>query len=453
MPTNPKELPHNAEAEASVIGGLIMNAEYLTTADEHLQPDDFYDPRNREIFATMIDMQKQGQPIDLVTLTERLGNAGIMEKIGGAAYLSKLVQQVPLLSNFEHYCIIVHEQARLRDLVQTATSILDDCYGEFDSVSDVIEEAERKIFRVGESETTGDFADIHTAIEETVKYIEEVHQHKGELTGISTGFKELDFRTSGFQDSDLIYIAARPSMGKTAFALNIVQHAVISEKKTVAMFSLEMSQTQLIQRLLCSEGLLDLSKVRMGELDDEEWSYLVDAAARLYGTNLLIDDTGGQTLQDIRAKTRKLKAQKGLDMVVIDYLQLMSGGRHVESRQNEVSEISRGLKALARELDCPIVCLSQLSRAPDGRPDHHPLLSDLRESGSIEQDADIVMFLYRDYYYDKENGNPNMAELDIAKQRNGPTGRMKLTWRPEYTRFMDWAGDDGYGDATVPPEY
>lgn len=447
MPANPRELPHNADAEASVIGGLIMNTENLSVADEHLRADDFYDPRNRAIYAAMIAMQKEGKPIDLVTLTEQLNNTDVMKKIGGPGYLAQVVEQVPLMSNFEHYCIIVRDQARLRRLVQTASSILDDCYGEFDNVSDVIEEAEKKIFQVGEDQIVGDFADIHTAIEETVKYIENVQSHQGELTGISTGFSELDFRTSGLQKSDLIYVAARPSMGKTAFALNIAQNAAVKEGKTVAIFSLEMSRTQLLQRMLCSEGLIDLSKVRMGTLDDEEWEVLVDAATRLYGTNIMIDDTGGQTLQDIRSKTRKLKAQQALDLVVIDYLQLMSGGtRHAENRQNEVSEISRGLKALARELDCPIVCLSQLSRAPDGRPDHHPMLSDLRESGSIEQDADIVMFLYRDYYYDKENGNPNMAELDIAKQRNGPTGRINLTWRPEFTRFMDWADDKAYPD-------
>ena len=308
------------------------------------------------------------------------------------------------------------------------------------------ESAERQIFKVAEGQLKGDFADIHDVIMETINHIEEIRRNKGQLTGLSTGFSELDFKTSGLQKSDLVYIAARPSMGKTAFALNLAQHAAVKDGARVAIFSLEMSKTQLMQRMLCSEGLIDLSKVRTGELDDEEWQVLADASVRLYGTHILIDDTAGQTLADIRSKSRRVKAEQGLDLVLIDYLQLMSGRGHSENRQNEISEISRGLKSLARELQCPIVCLSQLSRAPDGRPDHHPMLADLRESGSIEQDADVVMFLYREYYYDKENANPNMAELDIAKQRNGPTGRINLTWRPEFTRFMDWADDGTYQD-------
>lgn len=446
----PKELPHNLEAEASVLGGLIVNSEQLMTAEEHLRPEDFFSARNRLIYENMLKMREEGIPIDLVTLTERLANLNLMEKIGGPVYLAELQNAMPMFANFEHYCIIVQDQALIRRLVEASSSIIDDCYGEFENVSDVVERAEEKIFKVAEGQITGDFTSVQDVVNETLDHIEKVREAEGELTGLATGFSELDFKTSGLQNSDLIYVAARPSMGKTAFALNLAQYAAIHENATVAIFSLEMSRTQLLQRMLCSEGLIDLSKVRKGTLSDEEWQILGDASARLYGTKIWIDDTGGQTLADIRAKTRRMKAEKGLDLVVIDYLQLMSGRGHSENRQNEVSEISRGLKALARELDCPIICLSQLSRAPDGRPDHHPLLADLRESGSIEQDADVVLFLYREYYYDKENGNPYMAELDVAKQRNGPTGRINLTWRPEYTRFMDWADDKQYPDEPAP---
>ncbi|EFV01100.1 replicative DNA helicase [Pseudoramibacter alactolyticus ATCC 23263] len=451
MPTNPRQLPHSAEAEASVLGGLIMNAEKLMVAEEHLRAEDFYDPRNQQIYQNILAMREAGQPLDLVTLTQRLTDVDLIEKIGGPAYLAALVQQVPMLSNFENYCVIVQDQALLRRLVQASSDILDDCYGEYESVADVVEAAERKIFQVGEGQIKGDFAAIGDVVGETIQHIEEVRTHRGETTGLATGFKELDFKTSGLQKSDLIYVAARPSMGKTAFALNLAQHAAVKEKASVAIFSLEMSRTQLVQRMLCSEGLIDLSKVRTGTMDNEEWRVMADAAGRLYGTKIKIDDTGGQSLADIRSKARRLKAESGLDLVLIDYLQLMTGRRGVENRQNEISEISRGLKALARELDCPIVCLSQLSRAPDGRPDHHPMLADLRESGSIEQDADIVLFLYRAYYYDKENSNPNMAELDVAKQRNGPTGRINLTWRSEFTRFMDWADESTYSDPGPAP--
>ncbi len=443
---NPNKLPHNLEAEASVLGGIILNASKLTVAEEHLAPDDFYSKKNQVIYENLIAMREGGQAIDVVTLAERLTNTGVLKEIGGAVYLAELVDKVPMLSNFEDYCVIVQDQALLRRLVNTTMGILDECYGEYENVADVVESAERQIFKVAEGQMRGDFADIHDVILETIDHIESIRKNKGQLTGLSTGFSELDFKTSGLQKSDLVYIAARPSMGKTAFALNLAQHAATRENASVAIFSLEMSKTQLMQRMLCAEGLIDLSKVRTGELDEEEWQVLADASMRLYGTKIHIDDTAGQTIADIRSKSRRLKAEAGLDMVLIDYLQLMSGRGRSENRQNEISEISRGLKALARELNCPIVCLSQLSRAPDGRPDHHPMLADLRESGSIEQDADVVMFLYRDYYYDKENANPNMAELDIAKQRNGPTGRIQLTWRPEFTRFMDWADDSRYQD-------
>lgn len=443
---NPNKPPHNLDAEASVLGAIIMDESNLSKAEEHLHPEDFYSQKNRLIYENMLALREDHIIIDVVTLSERLQNQGIFKEIGGYAYLSELVDRVPMLSNYEGYCKIVQDQALLRRLVDTTLEILDGCYGEYERVSDVVEEAEQKIFKVGQGHVTGDFEDAKAVVMETIRYIEEVRKNRGKLTGLGTGFTELDYYTSGLQPSDLIYIAARPSMGKTAFALNLAQHAATRENAVVAMFSLEMSKTQLMQRMLCSEGLIDLTKMRSGDLDETDWSILGEVSTRLFNTQIKIDDSAGLTLGDIRSKSRRLKSEQGLDMILIDYLQLMSSRGRSENRQNEISEISRGLKALARELHCPVVCLSQLSRAPDGRPDHHPMLADLRESGSIEQDADVVMFLYREYYYDKENANPNLAELIIAKQRNGPTGKIDLTWRPEYTKFMDLADDSRYPD-------
>lgn len=442
----PKQPPHDLEAEASVIGGIMNHPDRLTIAEETLRTEDFYSQANQTIYQNIIAMSLEGDPIDLLSVKNRLENADVLDKVGGAGYLAEIYDKSPMSDSYRKHCEIVRDRAMLRRLVDAATGIIDDCYGEFESINDVVERAEQKIFHVAEGQIQGDFQLAEDIVPETIQYIDSIYKNKGKLIGLSTGFRELDDRTSGLQKSDLIYIAARPSMGKTAFALNIAQHAAVRENAAVAIFSLEMSRLQLMQRMLCSEGLIDLSKVRKGELDVEDWEVLGDAAERITTKKIYIDDTAGQTIADIRAKSRRLKAERGLDLLVIDYLQLMTGSRRAENRQNEISEISRGLKALARELDCPIVCLSQLSRAPDGRPDHHPMLADLRESGSIEQDADIVMFLYREYYYDKENGNPNMAELDIAKQRNGPTGKINLTWRPEFVRFMDWADDKQYPD-------
>lgn len=443
---NPNKPPHNLDAEASVLGAILMDESRLSKAEEHLHGEDFFSKKNQLIFENMLALRENHMAIDVVTLAERLQNQGVFNEIGGYAYLSELVDRVPMLSNYEGYCKIVQDQALLRRLVDTTMEILDGCYGEYERVSDVVELAEQKIFKVGQGYVKGDFEDAKSVVMATLNHIEEIRKNRGKLTGLPTGFTELDYYTSGLQPSDLIYIAARPSMGKTAFALNLAQHAALKENAVVAIFSLEMSKTQLMQRMICSQGMIDLSKLRSGDLSEEDWQLLGDASARLYGTEIKIDDSAGLTLGDIRSKSRRLKAEQGLDMILIDYLQLMSSRGRSENRQNEISEISRGLKALARELHCPIVCLSQLSRAPDGRPDHHPMLADLRESGSIEQDADVVMFLYREYYYDKENANPNMAECIVAKQRNGPTGKIDLTWRPEFTKFMDFADDSRYPD-------
>ncbi|MEF9917911.1 MAG: replicative DNA helicase [Eubacterium sp.] len=437
---NPKIPPHNLEAEQSVLGAILLEESNIARAEEILSPSDFYATANAKIFECMLTLHDDRRPIDTVTLVNLLKNRGILEEIGGPSYIANLLDQVPMYTNYEEYCKIVQEKSVIRSLINTATETLNDCYGQYDDVETVIENAEQSIFKVAQGKKQGDFESIQDTLGETLLQIEKVQENKGQLTGIATGFAELDLFTSGLQRSDLIFVAARPSMGKTAFALNIAQNAALKTKASVAIFSLEMSKAQLVQRMLCAESLVDSNKIRTGELSGEDWDSISLGYTRLYSTNIFIDDTAGVSLPEVRTKCRRLKMEKGLDMILIDYLQLMSGRGKAENRQNEISEISRGLKSLAREMDCPLVCLSQLSRAPDARTDHHPMLADLRESGSIEQDADVVMFLYREHYYDKE-AEPHIAELDIAKQRNGPTGRMKLAWLPEYTKFNDPAPD------------
>ncbi len=484
---NPKTPPHNLEAEQSVLGAILLEESNIARAEEILSPDDFYSTAHAKIFETMLALHDERKPIDSVTLVNLLKNRGILEEVGGPGYIANLVAQVPLYTNYEEYCKIVQEKATIRALIDTATEILNESYGQYDDVEAVIESAEQGIFRVSQGKKRGDFVSIADTLGETMTQIEKIEKNKGKLTGLSTGFEELNYYTSGLQKSDLIFVAARPSMGKTAFALNLAQNAALKENASVAIFSLEMSRAQLqksdlifvaarpsmgktafalnlaqnaalkenasvaifslemsraqlVQRMLCAESLVDSNKIRKGELDAEDWDSISMGYTRLFSAGIYIDDTPGVTLSEVRSKCRRMKSEKGLDLILIDYLQLMSGRGKAENRQNEISEISRGLKGLAREMDCPLICLSQLSRAPDSRPDHHPVLADLRESGSIEQDADVVMFLYREHYYNKE-AEPHIAELDIAKQRNGPTGRMKLAWLPEYTKFNDPAPD------------
>ena len=437
---NPKTPPHNLEAEQSVLGAILLEESNIARAEEILSPDDFYSTAHAKIFETMLALHDERKPIDSVTLVNLLKNRGILEEVGGPGYIANLVAQVPLYTNYEEYCKIVQEKATIRALIDTATEILNESYGQYDDVEAVIESAEQGIFRVSQGKKRGDFVSIADTLGETMTQIEKIEKNKGKLTGLSTGFEELNYYTSGLQKSDLIFVAARPSMGKTAFALNLAQNAALKENASVAIFSLEMSRAQLVQRMLCAESLVDSNKIRKGELDAEDWDSISMGYTRLFSAGIYIDDTPGVTLSEVRSKCRRMKSEKGLDLILIDYLQLMSGRGKAENRQNEISEISRGLKGLAREMDCPLICLSQLSRAPDSRPDHHPVLADLRESGSIEQDADVVMFLYREHYYNKE-AEPHIAELDIAKQRNGPTGRMNLAWLPEYTKFNDPAPD------------
>ena len=445
---NPKVPPHNIEAEQSVLGAILMEESNIARAEELLSPDDFYRGAHKEIYQCMLDLHNERKPIDTVTLINSLRNRGVLDKIGGAGYLSELIEMVPINRNYIEYCQIVHEKGVIRNLIHTATQILEDSYGSYDNVGDLVDRAEQEIFKVSQGRRTGDFQSIQETLGTTLSQIEAIESNKGKLTGIETGFAELNHITSGLQPSDLIIVAARPSMGKTAFALYIAQNAAIKDNRSVAIFSLEMAKEQLVQRMLCAASLVDSNNVRTGNLSKEDWERIVVGYNTLYGASIFIDDTPGISISEIRSKCRRLKTEKALDLIVIDYLQLMGGGGRSENRQNEISEMSRGLKALAREMEAPVIALSQLSRAPDARTDHHPVMSDLRESGSIEQDADVIMLLFREYYYEKNPEIKNIAEVNIAKQRNGPTGTIRLAWIPEYTKFNDLAvgfNEDEYG--------
>ncbi|WKY49273.1 replicative DNA helicase [Eubacteriaceae bacterium ES3] len=431
--------PHNLEAEQSVLGAILMEESNIAKAEEILSPNDFYRSAHREIYEAMLALSNERKPIDTVTLLNALRNKGVLEEIGGPAYLSELVDMVPIHTNYLEYCEIVHEKAVVRRLIFTASNILEESYGQYGNIGDLIDRAEQEIFRVSQGRRTGDFQSIQETLGVTLSQIEAIEKNKGKLTGVDTGFTELNLMTAGLQPSDLIIVAARPSMGKTAFALNIAQNAAVKDKKSVAIFSLEMSKEQLVQRMLCAASLVDSNNVRTGNLSKEDWERMAVGYNTLFGASVFIDDTPGITISDLRSKCRRLKTEKALDLIMIDYLQLMSGGGKSENRQNEISEMSRGLKALAREMEAPVIALSQLSRAPDARTDHHPVMSDLRESGSIEQDADVIMLLYRESYYDDNPELKNIAEVNIAKQRNGPTGAIKLAWIPEYTKFNDLA--------------
>lgn len=429
--------PHSLEAEQSVIGSMIMDREAIGIALEHIDQHDFYHPDLKLVFNGIIDLYNKNQPVDLVTLQDALKRDENLERIGGVEYLSKLALAVPTSAHVKNYASIVKEKSILRRLIKTGQEIVSDSYEGSEELESILNSAEEKIFNIMQNRKTEEFADIKELINPTLNMIVSAHDNGGKVTGISSGFIDLDTKTAGLQPADLILVAARPSMGKTAFALNVAQHAAVKGRHSTAIFSLEMSKEQLVNRMLCSESMVDAQKVRTGSLEDEEWSNLLSGAAILNDSPIYIDDTPGITVAEMKAKCRKLKLEKGLDLILIDYLQLMSGSGNGESRQQEISEISRSLKGLAREMQAPVIALSQLSRACEARADHRPMLSDLRESGAIEQDADVVMFLYRDEYYNKDSDMKGMAELIIAKQRNGPTGTVELTWFGEYTKFMN----------------
>ena len=429
-----RSLPHNLEAEQTVLGAMLIDKNAIAQAVEGLSSEDFYRDAHKVIFSSVIEMFQKDQAVDRVTLLENLNSNDILEKAGGITYVTELSDSVPSTANLSSYIKIVSEKSILRKLIKSSTQIIEDCYNNQSDVEKVVDRSEKKIFEISEKRNTSDFEPLSSILERGFEQIEALFNNKGEITGVGSGFSDLDSKTSGFQPGDMILIAARPSMGKTTFALNIAEHAALREGKNVVVFSLEMSKEQLAYKLLCSEANVDMLSLRTGNLEDKDWENIAKALGPLANANIYIDDTAGVSIMEMRSKCRRLKMEHGVDLVLIDYLQLMSGTGE-ESRQQEVSEISRSIKALAKEMKCPVIALSQLSRAPEQRADHRPMLSDLRESGSIEQDADLVMFLYRDEYYNKETDAKNVAECIIAKQRNGPVGTVKLAWLGQFSKF------------------
>jgi replicative DNA helicase len=437
------------EAEQAVIGAVFLEPDVFSTASELIGPNDFYRASHQVIFEAMYQLFEKGEPIDIVTVTTLLNNNDKLDIAGGVTYLTDVAGSVPTAANISYYSKIVEEKSILRRLIQTATDIVTNTFSKEDEVEEVLDEAERSILEVSGRKNVNAFKPIKDVLIDVYDNIEKLHHAKDDVTGVPTGYRDLDRMTSGFQRNDLIIIAARPSMGKTAFALNIAQNVAIKTDENVAIFSLEMGAEQLVQRMLCAEGNIDSQRLRTGKLEQDDWGKLTMAMGSLSHAGIYIDDAPGIRVTDIRAKCRRLKQEHGLGMIIIDYLQLIQGSEHSrENRQQEVSEISRSLKGLARELEVPLIALSQLSRGVESRQDKRPMMSDLRESGSIEQDADIVGFLYRDDYYDSESEQQNI-EIILAKQRNGPTGTVELAFVKEYNKFVDL--DFRYSNAEVPP--
>lgn len=427
--------PQNIEAEQSVLGSMLLSRDAIIDVSEIIKADDFYKESHKKLFDVMMEMFEKDIPVDLVTVVDELRKRNMLEAVGGIDYIASLSSNVITTANVSYYAKLIKEKATLRRLIEASSEIMELSY-EGDDVETVLDIAEQKIFDIAQGRNTTNFSPIKDVLMNTFYKIEELYKNKGQLTGIPSGFPDLDLKTAGFQPSDFILVAARPSMGKTSFALNIAQNAALLTGLPVAIFSLEMSKEQLVNRLICSTANIDSQKLRTGNLDEDDWMKLAAAMTPLSKAPIYIDDTPGIGVMDIRAKCRRLKLEKGLGLVMIDYLQLMQGRGRAENRQQEISEISRSLKSLARELNVPVITLSQLSRAPESRSDHRPILSDLRESGAIEQDADIVMFLYRDDYYHKDSEKKNIAEVIIAKHRNGPTGVVELLWLAQYTKFV-----------------
>lgn len=431
--------PNNTDAERSVLGGMLIDAGALELALEQLHEEDFYLPTHQAIFAAMRDIRLAGNAVDLVTLSNELDRHGKLDMIGGALYLSDLMSYVPTAANIQDYINIVEEKSVRRLLIRAGGDIIRDGMNDEGDIEDTLNGAERRIYDITMRKSADTLLPIDQVVPDAFNEISELMERKGKITGVSTGFIELNRMTNGFQKSDLIIVAARPAMGKTAFALNIAQYAALHDNRTVVVFSLEMSASQLVQRMLCTEATVESQKIKEGTVSNDDLQRLIEVMEPMSRAKLFIDDTGGATVPEIRSKCRRLRARHGLDMIVIDYLQLMqsSGGRKSDSRTQEVSDMTRQLKLLARELDVPIVLLAQLNRGPETRQDHTPLIADLRESGSIEQDADMVILLYRPAVYDPELDNTSQAI--IAKHRHGPTGTVMLAWQGEYTRFMNLA--------------
>ena len=439
-------LPHSMEAEQSVIGSMIMDREAIVVASEHLTGEDFYNRQYGILFETMVELNDEGSPVDLVTLQNRLREKDVPPEVSSLEFVRELITAVPTSANIKYYANIVAEKATLRRLIRLNEEIANTCYAGKESLEYILDDTEKKVFQLVQKRTTDDYVPIRDVVMNALDRIEKAAKNKGSVTGIPTGFIDLDYRTAGMQPSDLILIAARPSMGKTALALNIAQYVAFKKNTPVAIFSLEMSKEQLVNRMFSLESSVDAQKLRTGQLNDQEWERLIESAGVIGKSNLIIDDTPGISVAELRSKCRKYKLENNLSMIIIDYLQLMTGSGRTDSRQQEISDISRSLKAIARELNVPVIALSQLSRAVEQRPDHRPMLSDLRESGAIEQDADVVMFIYRDDYYNHDTDKKGISEIIIAKQRNGPIGTVELAWLPEYTKFANLEHRKGQAD-------
>ena len=432
--------PHDVEAEQAIIGSMLTDRDAVISAIEILRPDDFYREDNKTIYEAILNLYNRSEPIDIITVRAELEAMGKIDNVGGLEYLAELPEKVPTTANAMKYIKIVEEKSSLRKLIKTANEIIELGFNPTEDVDDIMEGAEKKIFNIMQDKEQKGYSPLKDVLVESFTKLEELYNRKQHITGVPSGFTDLDFKTAGFHGSELILIAARPAMGKTAFALNIATNAALRAKVPVAVFSLEMSKEQLVNRILCSESMVDSNKIRTGKLEENDWTKLAETIGPLSEAEMYIDDTPGINIMEIRAKCRKLKIEKNIGLVVIDYLQLIQGtGRRGGSREQEISEISRSLKILAKELDVPVIALSQLSRAAEQRPDHRPMLSDLRESGAIEQDADIVMFLYRDDYYNPDTEKKGVAEVIIAKHRGGSTGTIELVWLGSYTKFVNIA--------------
>jgi len=431
--------PQNIEAEMAVLGSMLIDEEAISQALEIIDENCFYKSAHKEIFSCIVELFNKDKAVDIITLSEELSKNQKLEQIGGVSYLTMLANSVPTAANINHYAKIVKEKSILRTLINHATQIVGESFSPETNVDEILDKAERLIFEIADRRVEGNFVPIKDVIKSSIETIDKLYQQKAHVTGIATGFIDFDIRTAGLQNSDLIVVAGRPSMGKSAFAINMVEYIGVEEKIPVAFFSLEMSKEQLVQRLLCSHARIDAHKLRTGHLSSSDWPNLTKAAGSLSEAPIFIDDTPGISVMELRAKARRLKAHHNIKVMFLDYLQLMRGPAKAENRQQEISEISRSLKALARELNIPLVAISQLSRAVETRSDHRPQLSDLRESGAIEQDADVVVLLLREEYYNPTEDNKGLAEVIIAKQRNGPTGTIKLSFLKEYARFENLA--------------
>ena len=430
--------PHDIDAEQAVLGSMLTDKDAVAEAIETLKEEDFYRDDNKAIFEAVLNLYSKSEPVDIITLKDELESMGKFEQVGGFEYLANLPDKVPTTANVQKYIKIVEEKSLLRNLIKTANEIIDLGYSSTEDVEDIMDKAERKIFDIMQRKSQKGYTPIKDVLVESFTKLEELYNRKQHITGVPTGFVELDYKTAGLHGSELILVAARPAMGKSAFALNIAANAALRGNVPVAIFSLEMSKDQLVNRILCGEAMVDSNKVRTGKLEEDDWVKLAGAIGPLSESEICIDDTPGISIMEIRTKCRKLKMEKNIGLVVIDYLQLVQGSnKRSGSREQEISEISRSLKILAKEINVPVIALSQLSRAVEQRPDHRPMLSDLRESGAIEQDADIVMFLYRDDYYNKESEKKDIAEVIIAKQRGGSTGTVELLWMGNYTKFVN----------------